>query len=108
MPVGEVTEPAHRFRCDGVVGVHEEHVLPATEAQAQIARLSRPAGVGLVDDLEIPRHFAVVVEQLATAVSGPVVHRDDLDVVDRHVLPQERVQALREIVNRVVDRDDDA
>jgi hypothetical protein len=98
-------EPVGRH---AVVVVGEEHVLAAGEAEADVARLARPPRVRDVLDAHVGVRRRQRVEDGAAAVGRAVVDEDQLERPGRERLREQRVDAGRQLLARVEDRDHDA
>lgn len=89
-----------------VVDVHDE--LAPGRGGADVTGLSRPARGFLVDDVHVRVRGGDLVQPRRGGIGGAVVDEDGFVLVVRQALPQERGNAVLDVLTRVVHRDDDA
>ena len=87
-----------------IVAVHEPDVVPPGSGSSRIPG-GADTGVFLVDDTDIPMGLGIAVGDTGAAVSGAVVHAENLIILN--ILLQQGIQAAAQIACPIVDRDDD-
>lgn len=104
---GHLVQQRERVRRQGVVLVHELHVLAVRRREADVARPAGPARVGGMDDPDVRVSLRQHVEPRRGLVGRSVIDVHDLQLVARHRLREQRVDAGLDERTRVVDGYDD-
>ncbi len=97
--------PFQGLHPEHVVLVDELDVLPGRGLDAVVARSPRPARVLPVDDVHVRVLGRQPVQPGRRLVGRPVVDEDQLQLIGRHRLRQQRLDARLDVPPRVVDRD---
>ena len=82
----KVIETLEGLRAQPVVVVAEEHILAASRIDADIAGLSGPARIRLVDDVNVGVRRCKLVQARWRVVGGTVIDTDDLELIGRKAL----------------------
>src|SRR5450756_2343280 len=100
--------PLQRFREELVILVHEEHILPLSLVQADVAWSTGPAGVGDPRVLHARLCFCQPPQSFDAAIRRTVIYEHQLDLIPSKGLSKNGGQNPLDEVPRIEDGNDDA